>query len=168
MEKKQGKPRWKLNVFDIIIIAVVIVAAGVLIYIWRFSDKSGSTAAASKPVHYTIELSGMLSGTAEKIKEGDTIMDSTKKFIMGTVVSVSVEPATTPQKNLETGDTVLAVIPDKETAVVELLCDCASSESQITAESGYVISVGKEVTAAGPGYAGKGYVIAINRGDLEK
>jgi flagellar basal body-associated protein FliL len=168
MEKKQNKPRWKLNIFDIIIIAIVIIAAGVLIYIWRFSDKSGNTSVNYKPVHYSIELSGMMSGTAEKIKEGDTILDSTKKFIMGTVVSVSIEPATTPEKNLETGDTVLSVMPDKETAVVELLCNCSSNESQITAESGYMISIGKDVTAAGPGYAGKGYVIAIERGDLEQ
>jgi hypothetical protein len=165
MENKKGKPRWKLNIFDIIIIAVVIIAAGVLLYLWRFSGNS-SNGAATIPVHYTIELNGMLGGTSEKINEGDTVMDSTKKFIMGTVVSVTSGPATTPQKNLETGDTVVSEVPDKEAVLIELMCNCASTDSQITAESGYVIRIGGEVTAAGPGYAGKGYVVAIERGDL--
>lgn len=165
MENNQGKPRWKLNIFDIIIIAVVIIAAVVLLYLWRFSGNS-STGAATIPIHYTIELNGMLGGTSEKISEGDTIMDSTKKFIMGTVVSVTPGPATTPVVNRETGDILDSVMPDKEAVLIELVCNCASTESQITAESGYVIRIGGEVTAAGPGYAGKGFVVAIERGDL--
>lgn len=165
MENKQKKPRWKLNIFDMIIIAVVVVAAGALLYVWRFSDKNDTTA-ATKPVHYTIELSEMLSGTSAKINVGDTIMDSTKKFIMGTVLSITPVPATTPEKNLETGDTVLSVIPGKEAVLIELVVDCSSTDAQITAESGYVIRIGTEVKAAGPGYAGKGYLVAIDREDL--
>lgn len=165
MENKQNKPRLKFNIFDVIIIAVVIVAACALIFIWRNSGKSGSTA-ITKPVHYTITLDGMASGSSGKIKEGDTIMDTTKKFIMGTVVSVEIAPATSPAKNLETGDTVLSEIPGKETATIELVCNCSSTDAEITAESGYLIRIGNEITASGPGYAGKGYVVAIERGDL--
>jgi hypothetical protein len=165
MENNKSKPRWKLNIFDIIIIAAVIVAAGVIIFIWRNSGKSSNTA-ATYSVRYTIELSGMLEGTSEKIKVGDTVMDSTKNFIMGTVTNLMVEPATKPEPNYETGDTVQSVLPGRETALIELACDCSSTESQITASSGYSIRIGSEVTAAGPGYAGKGYVVAINREDL--
>ncbi len=165
MENKQKKPRWKLNIFDMIIIAVVIIAAGALLFIWRYSGKSDS-AVVTAPVHYSIELNGMLQGTSEKINVGDTIMDSTKKFIMGTVVSVTPGPATTPETNRETGDTLPSVVPGKESAVIELVCDCSSSDTEIKAESGYLIRVGVEVSASGPGYAGKGYVVAIEREDL--
>lgn len=165
MESRENKRRWKLNVFDIIIIAVVIVAAGVFLYFWRFSGNS-STAVNTTPVHYTIELNGMLEGTSQKIKEGDTIMDSTKKFIMGTVVSLTVMPATTTEVNLETGDTIEVEVPGKEAALIEIVCPCSSSDTEIKAESGYVVRIGSEVTASGPGYAGKGYVLAINREDL--
>lgn len=165
MENKQSKPRWKLNIFDIILIAAVIIAAVVFIFIWRNSGKSSNTV-ATHTVHYTIELSGMLEGTSEKIKKGDTIMDSTKKFIMGTVTNLMAEPATKPEPNYETGNTVQAVIPGKETVFIELISDCSATESEITTASGYGIRIGTEVTAAGPGYAGKGYLVAINREDL--
>jgi hypothetical protein len=93
-------------------------------------------------------------------------MDSTKKFIMGKVVSVTPGPATTAAVNRETGDTLNSVIPDKEAVLIELVCNCTLTDSQITAESGYVIRIGGEVTASGPGYAGRGYVVAIERGNL--
>jgi hypothetical protein len=168
MENKPIKPRMKISIFDIIIIAVVIIAAGVLIFVWRPSGKSSGTAIVTTPVHYSIELSGMVQGAAEKIKEGDTIMDIDKKFIMGKVESVAIAPATTPGKDLNTGDTVSALVPGKETATIELVCDAAASETEVKAVSGYVIRVGNEVHAAGPGYAGAGYVIGIDREDLAK
>ncbi len=58
-----------------------------LIFVWRSSGKSSKTAATEK-VRYTIELNGMIAGTADKIKQGDTILDSDKKYVMGTVESV--------------------------------------------------------------------------------
>ncbi len=108
----------------------------------------------------------MIDGTAEKIKTGDTIMDSTKKFIMGTVDSVSIGPTIISQPNRQTGDTVQSQVPGKETATVELVCGCSATDSQITAASGYLVRVGEVVHAAGPGYAGLGYIVAINREDL--
>ncbi len=165
MENKQSKPRWKLNVFDVIIIAVVIIAAGVVLYLWRFSGNSSSVA-VTIPVRYTIELTGLLDGTSDKIHEGDTILDSTKKFVMGTVVSFKREPMIMSEKDLQTGNLVSAEIPGRETVLIELVSNCSTSNAQITAESGYVIRIGTEATAAGPGYAGKGFIVAIERGDL--
>lgn len=164
MKNQQNKPRLKINVVDIIIIAAVVIAAGVLLFVWRSSGQS-SAAADTRPVRYTIELSSMTASTAETIKEGDTILDSTKKFVMGTVQSVTLGPTTTPEKNLQTGDTVQSEIPGKVTATIELICNASETEAALTADSGYLIRVGSEVTAAGPGYAGKGYVVAIVRED---
>lgn len=166
MENKENRPRLKISIFDVVIIAVVIIAAGALIFVWRLSGKSSGAAIITKPIHYAIELNGMAAGTADKIKEGDIIMDSKKKFIMGTVESVSVLPATTPEKNLETGDTIQSQVPDKETALIELITEVSSSDSEIKAASGYIIRVGEEVQATGPGYAGLGYVVTVDREDL--
>jgi hypothetical protein len=166
MDAKNKKPRWRLNAVDIVIIAVVLAAAAALLYLWRASGKSSTAAANLKTVTYAIELSQMEHGAAGRIKEGDVIYDSAKKYVMGTVISVSVEPAVTPVKNLETGDTVLSRIPDQETAIVRLECRASENDAQITAESGYVIRVGEKVQAAGPGYAGLGYIIAIDREEV--
>lgn len=166
MDNKTNKPRLKISVFDIVIIAVVIAAAGLLIFFWRQSGKSSDAAANTKPVHYTIELNNMTAGTAQKIKPGDTIFDSEKKFIMGTVESVSVLPATTQATDYRTGDTLTVENPGRELAQITLVSECSTTDNQIKAASGYVISVGKEVHAAGPGYAGIGFIIGIDREDV--
>ncbi|UOO38589.1 DUF4330 family protein [Oscillospiraceae bacterium CM] len=166
MDNKTKKTRWRLNVFDIVIIAVVLIAAAALLYFWRASGKSTTATTGTRQIHYTIELSDMLDTATAKIQPGDTMLDSTKKFIMGTVVSVTMGPTVTPEKNLNTGDTVLSEVPGKVTATITLVTDCSVSESEIKAASGYLIRVGEEVAAAGPGYAGKGYIVAFERGDL--
>jgi hypothetical protein len=163
MESNTKKPRWRLNVFDIVIIAVVLAAAAALLLIWRGSGKSSKAVVDLKPITYTIELDRMEAGTAEKIKIGDTIYDGAKKYIMGTVVSVTVKPSQTAVKDLENGNVLMEDIPGKETALVTLTCSASETDAQITAESGYIIRVGEKVQAAGPGYAGLGYIVIIDR-----
>jgi len=166
MDAKNKKPRWRLNAVDIVIIAVVLAAAAALLYLWRASGKSSDAAANTKPVHYTIELNNMAAGTAQKIKPGDTIVDSEKKFVMGTVESVAILPATTQATDYQTGNTLTVENPGRDLAQITLVSDCSTTDNQIRAASGYVISVGKEVHAAGPGYAGIGYIIGIDREDV--
>jgi hypothetical protein len=164
MDEKNKKPRWRLNVFDIVIIVVVLAAAAALLLIWRGSGKSTTAVVNTKPVHYTIELTNLENGVGEKIKAGDTIYDSAKKYVMGTVVTVSIGPTVSPVKNLETGDTVMAEVPNAETAIVELVCNAAETDAEIKAESGYIVRGGEKVQAAGPGYAGLGYIVNVARG----
>ena len=165
MDKEKNKPRWKLTGFDIIIIAVVLVVAAVVFMFLRSSSQTSTTAVSTRSLSYTIELRNMADETAYLIKEGDTIYDSAKKYIMGTVESVTIEPATSAQVDLTTGDTVTSEIPDKLTATIELVCQCTETDTAITATSGYVIRIGAEVQATGPGYAGTGYLVAIERED---
>ncbi len=167
MNKNESKPRWKLNIADIIIIAVIVIAAGALIFIWRGSGNSSRTVANTKPVHYSIELSGMIDGSAELIGVGDTIVDNEKKFVMGEVTSVVILPATTSESDYETGNTVEAEIPGEYTAIIEIVANCATDGHQITTESGYVVRVGTPIFAGGPGYAGTGYVVEINREEAD-
>ncbi len=163
MDTQNEKPRWKLNGFDIILIAVVLVAAAAVLFIWRSSGQSSAASVSTRTVSYTIELQKMVGETAYEIKTGDTIVDSAKKYVMGTVESVTVAPATDPKIDLTTGDTVNSEIPGVLTALIELSCDCSETDSAITAASGYVVRIGSEVQAAGPGYAGTGYIVAIER-----
>ena len=162
METQNKKRRWKLNGFDIILIAIVLVAAAAAFLLWGSSSQSSGSVSAT-PVHYTIELEEMIGETAYEIKAGDTIVDSVKKYVMGTVESVTVVAATDWNTDYTTGDTVMSEIPGEKTAVIELVCDCNVTDAEIAATSGYVIRIGAEVQAAGPGYAGTGYVVAIDR-----
>ena len=169
MEHKPAKKiRWRITVFDVLIMAVVVVAAAAALLVWRStggSSKTPSSALNTHTLRYTIELTGMAGDTADLVSEGDTIIDSTKKYIMGTVLSVDVTVTTTATKNLETGGKVNSEVPDKHTATIVLECTCTETDAQIYTTSGYLVRVGEEVQATGPGYAGLGYVIDIERAD---
>jgi hypothetical protein len=164
METKNEKPRWKLTGFDAVIIVAVLVIAAVLFILWRSSGSGTGATGGTQQVHYTIEIEEMIGDTAYRIQTGDTVVDSTKKYVMGTVEAVEVVPATDTKTDYTTGDTVTSEIPGKLTAVVHLVCECAMTDYEITAASGYVIRIGSEIQAAGPGYAGTGYLVAIDRG----
>jgi hypothetical protein len=164
MQTNNERPRWRLNGFDIVIIAVVLAAAAVAFLLWRSSGTGAGTSGGTQKVHYTIELEEMVGDTAHRVQVGDTIVDSAKKYVMGTVEAVEVVPATETKTDYTTGDTVTSEIPGKLTAVVHLECECTMTDYEITAASGYVIRIGSEIQAAGPGYAGTGYLVAIDRG----
>jgi hypothetical protein len=169
MENKAKKPGWRINVFDVIIIAVILLAAAALLLVWRLSGAGGNDdPIITKTLTYTIEIRGMEEGTTDNIKAGDMILDSIKKYEMGTVVSCEIVPSTMSKPNYYTGDTVLSEVPGQWTAIIELESQCTDNDADITASSGYLIKVGKEIHASGPGYAGLGYIIAIDRGDIEQ
>lgn len=164
MQTNNERPRWRLSGFDIVIIAVVLAAAAVAFLLWRSSGTGAGASGGTQQVHYTIELEEMVGDTAYRVQVGDTVVDSAKKYVMGTVEAVEVVPATDTKTDYSTGDTVTSEIPGKLTAVVHLVCECTLTDYEITAASGYVIRVGSEIQAAGPGYAGTGYLVAIDRG----
>jgi hypothetical protein len=64
---------------------------------------------------------------------------------------------------METGRTIYAEVPDRLTAVIDVVCDCYEDEASISTTSGYTLRVGANVFVAGPGYAGSGYIVAISR-----
>ncbi|HHT17453.1 MAG TPA: DUF4330 family protein [Papillibacter sp.] len=167
MSSKNQGFRWKLNVFDVIIMAVVLVAAAALIIVWRNSGRSNISVMESRPVRYRIEINGMVPDSAIAIESGDLIYDSVKKYALGTVQDVTLEPARRLSKDMETGRTILAEIPDRLTAVIDVVCDCYDSESTVSTTSGYTLRVGQNVFVAGPGYAGSGYIVSILREDVE-
>lgn len=167
MSGKNGTFRWKLNVFDVVIMAVVLVLAAALVIFWRNTGKSNISVKVTRPVRYTIEINGMVPDGALAIREGDKIYDSVKKYDLGTVRSVRHEPARRLTKDMVTGRTVYAEIPGRITAIIEVVCDCTDEGASVSTASGYTLQVGKNVFVAGPGYAGSGYIIAISREDVE-
>ncbi|NLM83775.1 MAG: DUF4330 family protein [Clostridiales bacterium] len=167
MSAKNEGFRWKLNVFDVIIMVVVLVLAAALILVWRNSGRSNISVMESRPVRYKVEISSMLPDGANAIKPGDLIYDSVKKYALGTVEDVTLEPARRLSKDMETGRTIYAEIPDRLTAVLDVVCDCYETESSISTTSGYTLRVGANVYIAGPGYAGAGYIVAISREEAQ-
>ena len=163
MDNKTSGRKLPLNLFDIIIIVLVIAIAAGLIYVKTRSVEKGGD--ADSTVEYSIELSSMSDRTEGMIKPGDKIEDKIKKLYMGEVKSVEFYPSTKEATDYETGDTVYTELPGLISARVVLTADCRQTESTITVNGGYVVRIGTEVSVLGPGYAGAGYVVGIERGE---
>lgn len=155
-----------LNLFDIVIIAVVVVLAGVFL-LWRAGKLSTQENVVhdNSTVRYAIELSNMRYDSAEMIQVGDEILDNIKNFTMGTVVAVEVRDAETLTKDYETGAYIVSTIPGAKTAVVTLESDCVESATGFVVDGGYSVCGGNSVNVVGPGYYGQGYVLYIERGE---
>ena len=158
------KIKWRLNLFDVIFIICVLIAAVLIINYAGRSDGSIVSSGSSETVVYTIELQGMSGDAAFMIKPGDSLIDKIEKRPVGTIVSVEIMPSTIAQKNLLTGERIITPQPNKMDAVIVVTTDASVTESQISI-GGFVVRVGLWVAINGPLYTGNGYVIDIERSD---
>lgn len=159
---KKGK--WRLNLFDVIFIAcTVVVAAIILLYSSRGDSGAGIvTNNSQETVIYTVEFSGMIDGTAQLIKPGDSLVDKIEKRAIGSVVSVDLKPATRSQKNYITGERIISEVPGETDAVLVVSALATVTDSQISV-NGFLVRVGTRVSINGPLYNGAGYIIDIER-----
>ena len=170
--KKETRPWWRLTLFDIVIIAVVIVVGAVLVWFTGMAGGSGDTGEEQGPadtgtLHYTIELRQMVGESAYLIQEGDQLLDRVRKYSIGTVVSVEVGDAVTYAHNMEEGTYVPVTVPGSLTATVVVESPYTVSGRDILVDGGYVIRTGLDVQVSGPGYAGSGSIITLERSEVE-
>lgn len=163
MEKKMsGKKRRLLTIFDIIIIVVVIVIGGA---VYLFSSSGGGTSAQSGTIRYSIEITEMEHGAADLISPGDTLKDNIKKYAIGSVVSVDTSQTVITYIDEGEGNYISAEPVGQRNALIVVEADCTTSDSDITVDSGFKVKCGESVAVSGPGYAGAGHIVAVERGD---
>ena len=169
-EKKRIK--WKLNLFDIGLMAVVLVVA-VGLLAWKYVDanrttvdpNSGETVAPGvQTVRYVVALEQVHPNVAQMVAQGDVLYERTKKELMGTVEKAEVGPALVLSKNQEKGTFLYAEVPDRKNVTVELTTQGTYQERSIVLSSGLEIRAGMSVRVFGPGYYGTGFVLSVERG----
>ena len=169
-EKKRIK--WKLNLFDIGLLVVVLVAAAGLVA-WKFAGSnqtqvdpnSGVTVPkGTHMVHYVVELEQLHKQTADMVAVGDELYERTKKELMGTVQSVEVSTTRTLTKNELEGTFQFAEMPERYNVVMDITAQAVESDTGIVLESGLEIRAGTSVRVFGPGYYGTGYILSVERG----
>ena len=167
MDNSSGSERkkWRVNLFDIVFIVIVLVAAVFVIRYLGSSGTGGAISGASETVVYTMELTEMFGDSAYLIQPGDALVDHVEKRHMGTVVSVDVRPSTRLEKNTLTGERIITEFPGRLDATVVVKADAIITDSQISVPGGFIVRVGVRVSANGPRYHGNGYIIDIERSD---
>ena len=148
----------RINIFDIVVIVMVLLVAVV-----GYKILNKETAAEMKTIRYTIELADNPVGFSENISIGDDITDNIKNYYMGKVVDIKTEPYTDLYPDSEDGIMRDAVIPGRERNILTLEAQVTESASDFKVNGYYVVKCGLEVAAKGNGYAGRGYILDIER-----
>lgn len=166
-EKKRFKI--KLNLFDICLIGVVLLAAAVLVWFKFFSGPAPADPATGLPanmqtVRYVVELEQLHEQTAGMVAQGDQLYERTKREAMGTVLDVQVNEATTLTKNELEGTFQFADVPERYNVVMTVEGKCTVTDGAIVLDSGLEVRAGTSVRVLGPGYYGAGYILSVERG----
>jgi len=158
------KIRFKLNLFDTVIILLAVIVAAVLLWN-RLAPKSdgGAVAPTQQTIEYTIRLRGAMEGTGALVQPGDVLEDAIKNYSIGTVVSVTIGPAKTAA--IDEANRVLrqAETPEREDIDIVITARATENEAQILVDGGFEVRVGEPAWVRGPGYLGSGTIINIAR-----
>lgn len=162
MENK--KKRIKFNLFDVIVIAVILLlAAAAYLILNGLPNASENTVTVS----YTLELTGLREEMADSVEVGDSFYVTSTGYEIGTVTAVEVVPYTVTATDKEE-----AVIRNQEVAdyvnlQITLEVEVIETDDALTTEDGQVIRTGTSLTASNGTVIGSGFVIWTERGDAE-
>ena len=165
MENENRKPgKLKINFFDIVIIVVVVALAGAYA-IHRIGGGSAvnSSSTETRELTYQLEITDLDENTKALIHEGDEVIDKVKKYEIGTVQKVEIYPFLRLTEDKENGRYFYTEEQDRCNALLTIKVKCQDDGDTLTADSGYEIRVGQNVSLVGPGYSGAGYITNIER-----
>jgi len=154
----ENNKKIRVNFFDIIII-VIVACIGIGLYVFTHKDSTLET----KQLTYRIELNGVVKGLADYIHEGDVLYENTKNYKMGKVVSVETVPYSTIVPDYENNVYRDSVDPTSESVIITLNADVTETDNAFAVDGQFIVRAGTEIFVKGPGYAGEGYVIEIER-----
>ena len=171
MRENKKKIAWKLNLFDIILIAVVLVAVGAFAAIKLggntpapVDSSSAQPAPIPQSVRYVVQIEQALPQTAEMVEVGQRLYERTRKEDMGVVESVEITPAKTLTKDELSGTFHFVDVPDRVDVTMVLSSPATFRDTSIVLSSGLEVRAGNSVRVLGPGYYGSGYVLEVERG----
>lgn len=172
MEQENKKRRSILNLFDLTVIAVVMVLAIVVFFGNRTAPSTQDPAAVGQspvltPVdvslRYTLELEGVEEQVVELFKKGEPLIDLEKKYSLGTIESIDVTPTRGFVADVEKGEFVYAVEPGLYTVHLHMTTTGVADGRNITVDGGYTIRIGKYVIGKVPGGTFTAYVVGLER-----
>lgn len=163
MEQSNSKFRLRLNLFDAVILVLVLAVGAVLVWFSLRASGTEESAPTSRSVQYTILIPRMVEGDSALIRPGDALEDTVENYALGTVVSVTAQPALAQVLDEESGSYVQTAVAGYEDVYITVTSTCTESEDALLLGGGYDFRVGQSVGVRGPGYMGSGRVTEIVR-----
>jgi hypothetical protein len=164
MEQNTPKFRLRLNLFDgIVLILVLAVGAFLLWTALKPETPVAGPSTTSSTVRYTVRFQKWIEGTGALVEPGDKLVDNIKNYELGSVVSSEVVPAQSLQLDHNSRSYVLTTIPGYEDVLVTVEAPCTISNESITLGGGYALRVGSIAYIRGEGYMASGPITSIER-----
>ena len=161
------KFRFKLNLFDGIVLVAALAVAAFLGYNALKPAApvvEESAAPTTSSVVYTIKFNKMIEGTEKLVEPGDQLMDNIKNYKLGTVLSTEAVPATARVVDEENRQVVRAEIPGYVDLLVTVRSDsCSMGDSSLVLDGGFVLRTNTTAYIKGEGYMASGPIINIER-----
>ena len=164
MEQQTPKFRLRLNFFDSIVLLLALLAGAFLL--WRAVAPHQAENVAipqTQQVRYTIRLTRALPILEELVQPGQSITDSARNNALGTVVEVQCEPGTYFTLSEREHAWINAPVPDRINVNMTVEASATGDDSQLLINGSYALRVGDKIDGRGPGYIGRGVVIAMER-----
>lgn len=152
----------KITIFDIIIVLLFICVA-IFAYRYLYSSTGSKLGNTYFTTTCSVRLDNLPIGTFDRIAKDDMIYDNETNLFVGKVVSAEKQEYTKVIEDYENNKFVQAVIPDRETVILNVEVSVYDAGCDLITANNYYVKVGKELFLRGPSYAGGGYVITIDR-----
>lgn len=151
----------KIPVFDVILIAVLAIAA-VLLYNVFMSSKSGEVIVNSetKTVRYTVEFKNISNTISSLPQPGEKIFETEGNYEVGRVISAEEKPFINYSYNDETGEPVSTKYEDRRTISVVVEAKATVSD-RATEINNVTIGLGRSKTFNMPSLCATGVIVNI-------
>ena len=156
----------KFNLMDcLIVLTVVAVIAGGLFVLSNLKGGSSTAGAKEITLRYTVELAkedqAIMEQFVSAAERGDKCFVGEKERAEAVIKEVTYTPAKELTTNTRTGEAVWAEVPDKYCVNVTLESKGSDTDTEVVAGGGAMIKVGAETSVKGKGYAGYGFITAL-------
>lgn len=162
MEKKNKfKFSHLFNFFDIALILIAVLIALLLL----LSNILGGEQGKKLTVRYTIEVTGFQDGKEKLFSVGDSLLDVVKKYEVGKIVEVKLEPTVWSVVDYDANCYVNSPVPGQVTVLLTVESDALETEDAISLDGGFEIRIGQGVSLRTPALSFSGTVIGIEGGE---
>ena len=159
------KFRFKLNLFDGIVLVIGLVAVAVLGYFMLKPAAPTEATPGVNTIRYTVLIEGAIEGTGDQIKPGHVLVDSIKNYNIGTVESVETTVSRIKTFNESEQRFVYAEQQGLEDIYITITTPATIGENAVILDGAYSLRMNAIVYIRGEGFVGYGPVVSIERGE---
>jgi len=160
------KKAYKFNIIDIILVAFILVAASVLVYIMLGNEIFGGS--DETEIIYTLEMTLVRDehiANIRKIMPGTELIDSVRNHEIGEVLGVDVIDAYVNETDMETGVVRRVPYPGHSTVTIRVKAECKIEDGFKYVINGKPIMVGMPVNFRTPHFVGLARCIYLEEAD---